>query len=118
MLSIKCNTGLFLTECPFGAKCNKVLGLCQCKSEYPINLSEHIPCLNFRKLGEQCIHSSQCGKTSNAVCYDTNFNELKKIAKIDDDYKYGIENYGECKCKVCQILFLDNLVFQERYILF
>jgi len=116
MLSIKCNRQLYSTGCPFYAKCNKAIGLCRCKPEYPIHLSRHSLCLNYRELGQKCIHSIQCSKTSNAVCYDEDFYEfnytqilskryLKKIAERDYDLEYGFENYGECKCKVCHNLF-------------
>jgi hypothetical protein len=112
--TIKCNPQLYLSGCPFRAKCNKTLGLCECKPQYPIHLSRHSPCLDYRKLGEQCIHSSQCSKTSNAVCYDKHFGQLnetpilnkwflEKMVKTDDDYEYGLENYGQCNCKVCDM---------------
>jgi len=120
LLYIRCNTGLNLTECPFGAECNKVLGLCQCKPEYPIYLSERIPCLNYSKLGERCIYSFQCSRTLNAVCYDKYSNELNTIVKNYDYYEYVIENYGKCQCEygVREISCLNNFIFEERCIYF
>jgi len=126
VISVKCNQKLYLTGCPFYAKCNKAKGLCECKAEYPIHLSEHIPCLDYRKLGQKCIHSSQCIKTSSAICYNTNFDQMndtlifkkKFYGKIiKKDYEYGFEYSGECKCKVCHNSCLNHFIFRQKYFL-
>lgn len=110
ILSIECSRH---KRCPFlqYIHCNRRIGRCQCKPEFPILLSQFSPCLNYRELGEECIHSSQCNKTSNAFCFDeSNGVELNDLQNLEEwfaaevenkynKYSYRPENNGKCKCK-------------------
>ncbi len=110
ILSIECSRH---KRCPFlqYIQCNKRIGRCQCKPGFPILLSQFSPCLSYRELGEECIHSSQCNKTSNAFCFDESngveLNDLQNLeqwfaAEVENKYKkysYRPKNNGKCKCK-------------------
>jgi len=112
VLPIECNQQRYINGCPFHqfTQCNKYLNRCQCKPDYPIVLSRFTPCLNYRKLNQECIHSTQCNITSNAVCYDNKFIELNDLevlkqwfmTEVDDKrnkHNNRPKNWGKCKCK-------------------
>lgn len=93
--------------------CDHYTGECKCSLDSPVRLSPEIPCLKYKKLGELCIHSAECGLTPHAFCIATFLFSIKVLSKTptykqwffynkihnDDDMNYLLNKlYGRCRC--------------------
>lgn len=94
--------------------CDPSLGKCRCRPESPVYLSEEIPCLRYKRLGDLCIHSSECHQIEHAACVATFLYSVKTLRKTpnykqwffynkihnDDDINYLLNKlYGRCRCQ-------------------
>lgn len=110
-----CRQELTKTRCPseLNQSCSQTSGACTCLNpNTPILLSNEIPCLRAKLLGEVCLHSLECSMVENAACYATILFplELQSLPSHRQWYIYsqitesGELNYllnkvyGQCRC--------------------
>jgi hypothetical protein len=85
-----CDHEKYLESCPYSeySVCNMSTGYCQCKPEYPISLSSLTPCLDYKDLDQDCMHSSQCSESNDRyVCYDEEYKELNDTVVLENWFK-------------------------------
>ena len=64
------NPCIISSECKTpGTHCNRELGVCECDIEYPIPVPKTGFCLDFRRLGEECLTDDQCTQIENGFCF-------------------------------------------------
>src|SRR5690348_10043452 len=94
LTTIICSKG-----CPFGSECDRVSEYCQCTADYPVLVIGGTRCLPFKRLGEECFHSTQCSHIENADCISSQYDlsdQTKKCRCSQRYFKQDKDNRNRC----------------------